>query len=263
MLFGSKSRDEKLIQNKDTLSNQRKYRNKTKQIKTVKKEKYKGNKYIMAKEQEKEKKRHERIGSIKKDKKRINKQKHERKSSQLQEIIKSKELRKEKLSKLNKEHKLKDLERIQLAKQKSKHRLTRPRSNSDHSSNLYASKPKISFHTPDINKLNRDRETPNIPSIESLPPKQPSVPKRKPPKKVQFNISTFSHTYDLGVEDEEEEEEELPTPECKDIDIDDIGNNKQLSVHVCSFTKSKNSLLAHCTSFSADNTHYKQFNKHI
>jgi len=123
----TKSREERLLAIGDAdfdAAYLRKYKTKTPPIRTAKKEKYTGNKYILAMSKENEKKRHQRIDGIKKAKKRITKQKHERKSSQLQEILKEKELRKEELLKRNEEHRLRELQRIQMAKQKSRHRLT-------------------------------------------------------------------------------------------------------------------------------------------
>ena len=152
---GTKSRPEK------PLPNGRKYQKRSKQIKTVKKEKYKGNKYIMSMEQETEKRRHERIGDIKSDKKRVKKQKSQRDTSKVQKILKRKESQKNALSKKNEENALKELERIKAAKSKSL-RTNRVRSNSEHQSvsdRPYKSKRKAVSNTPVINKVNRSRTT--------------------------------------------------------------------------------------------------------
>ena len=257
-MFASKSREEKILHHAHLYPQphpntsdhaHRRYKPRPKQIKTVKKEKYKGNKYIMAMEQENQKKRHERIGFIKKDKQRINKQKHERKSSQIQEIIKSKELKKEKISKLTQEHKLRDLERIQLAKQKSKHRMNlhRNRSHSEHGKYAYKDRPKTRYRSPDIKKMNARRPTPGISSIESVSPtykvdesSTDEIPKIIIDDSLNIDEDIDNDHYkdiDIGdieaVTDGNKNENENENDNEKDTDTDTDNSNNNLTIDVC------------------------------
>eukprot|EP01083_Nonionella_stella_P113194 333562_1 len=110
-LFGDKCREEKTYQGK-----------------AIQKQRYKGNKYILARDKATEKRKHKRVDQIKTCKKRVQKQKHERNTSKIQQILKRKELKKEEMLRLMEENKTKELQRIKTAKQKSKRCLNRARS---------------------------------------------------------------------------------------------------------------------------------------